>query len=75
METRELTIKVDAEAAKACAAASSEERKKINLPLSLRLSQVTAFSAPLEQVMRKISGVAQERDLTEEHLNDILREE
>jgi hypothetical protein len=75
METRELTIKVDAEAAKACAAASSEERKKIILPLSLRLSQVTAFSAPLGQVMREISGVAQERDLTEEHSSDLLREE
>jgi hypothetical protein len=75
METRELTIRVDAEAAKACAAASSEERKKINLLFSLRLSQVTAFSTPLEQVMRKISKGAQERDLTEEHLSDILREE
>ena len=28
-----------------------------------------------EQVVRKISEVAQERDLTEEHLSDILREE
>jgi hypothetical protein len=36
METREITIRVDAEAAKAYAAASAEEREKIDLLLSLR---------------------------------------
>jgi hypothetical protein len=75
METREITIRVDAEAAKAYAAASPEERKKIDLLLSLRLSQVTGPSAPLEQVMREISESAQERGLTEERLSEILREE
>jgi hypothetical protein len=75
METREITIRVDADAAKAYAAASAEEREKIDLLLSLRLSQVTGPSAPLEQVMREISESARARGLTEDKLNEMLREE
>jgi hypothetical protein len=75
MDTREITIRVDAEAAKAYAEAPPEEREKIDLLLSLRLSQVTGPSAPLEQVMRETSEAAQERGLTEVKLNEILREE
>jgi hypothetical protein len=75
MNTREITIRVDAEAAKAYAAASAEEREKIDLLLSLRLSQVTNPSAPLEQVMREISESARARGLTEDRLNEMLREE
>jgi hypothetical protein len=71
METREITIRVDA--AKAYAAASLEEREKIDLLLSLRLSQVTGPSAPLEQVMREISEAARVRGLIEEKLNEMLR--
>lgn len=75
MDTREITIRVDAEAAKAYAAAPPEEREKIDLLLSLRLSQVTGPSAPLEQVMREVSAAARERGLTEEGLSEMLREE
>jgi hypothetical protein len=75
METREITIRVDADAAKAYAAASAEEREKIDLLLSLRLSQVTGPSAPLEQVMREISESARARGLTEDRLKEMLREE
>ncbi len=75
METLEITIRVDAEAAKAYAEASAEEREKIDLLLSLRLSQVTSPSVPLEQVMREISEAARARGLTEEKLNEMLREE
>jgi hypothetical protein len=65
MEKREITIRVDAGAAKAYAAASPEEREKIDLLLSLRLSQVTGSSVPLKQVMREISEAARKRGLTE----------
>jgi hypothetical protein len=75
MDTREITIRVDADAAKAYAAASAEEREKIDLLLSLRLSQVTGPSIPLEQLMREISESAQARGLTEDRLNELLREE
>ncbi len=75
MDTREITIRVDAEAAKAYAAASSEEREKIDLLLSLRLSQVTGPSDSLEQIMRETSEAARKRGLTEERLSEMLREE
>ena len=75
MNTQEITIRVEAEAAKAYTAASAEEREKIDLLLSLRLSQVTGPSASLEQVMRETSEVARKRGLTEERLDEILREE
>jgi len=72
METREITIRVDADDAKAYTAASPEEREKIDLLLSLRLSQVTGPSAPLGRVMREISEAAQVQGLTEEKLNEAL---
>ncbi len=75
MDTREITIRVDADAAKVYAAASTEERGKIDLLLSLRLSQVTGSSEPLEQVMRETSKAAQNRGLSEEKLDELLREE
>lgn len=75
MDTREITIRVDAEAAKAYAAASLAEREKIDLLLSLRLSQVTGPSASLEQVMRETSEAARGRGLTEERLSEMLLEE
>lgn len=63
MDTREITIRVDAEAAKIYAAASAEKREKIDLLLSLRLSQVAGPSDSLEQVMREISEAARRRGL------------
>lgn len=65
MDTREITIRVDAEAAKVYAAASAEERGKIDLPLSLRLSEITGPAESLEQVMRETSRAAQNRGLTQ----------
>jgi hypothetical protein len=75
MDKREITIRVDSEAAKAYAAASAEERQKIDLLLSMCLSQVTGPSASLEQIMREISEAARARGLTEERLSEMLREE
>lgn len=75
MDTREITIKVDAKAADGYAAASAEERKKIDLLLSLRLSQVTGPSESLEQIMRETSAEARARGLTERELDELLREE
>ena len=75
MDTREIMIRVDAEAAEAYAAASPEEKEKIDLLLSLRLSQVTGPVAPLEQVMRETSEAARRRGMTEEKLDELLHEE
>ncbi len=65
MDTREITIRVDSEAAKVYASASAEEREKIDLLLSLRLSQVTGPSDSLAQVMRETSEAARRRGLAE----------
>ncbi len=73
MDTREITIRVGSEAAKAYKAASAEEREKIDLLLSLWLSQVTNTSSSLEQVMRKISKAACARGLNENELAELLR--
>ncbi|MFV1981482.1 MAG: hypothetical protein ACC655_10045 [Rhodothermia bacterium] len=43
--------------------------------LSLRLKQVAGPAAPLKQVMREISEKGQARGLTEEKLDELLREE
>ena len=75
METQEITIRVDPESARAYEAALPEERRKIDLLLSLRLKQVTGRTAPLKQVMREISEKAQVRGLTEEKLDELLRDE
>ncbi len=75
METQKITIRVDAEAARAYAAASPEERRKIDLLLGLRLGEVTSPAVPLEEIMRDISEKAQARGLTEERLDELLRAE
>jgi hypothetical protein len=68
-------VRVNAEAAKAYAAASAEEREKIHLLLSMRLSQVTRPSASLEQAMRETSDATQRQGMTGERLSEMFREE
>jgi len=75
METQEITIRVDSEAARAYETATPEQRRKIDLLLSLRLKQVTGPVAPLKEVMHEISEKAQARGLTEEKLDELLRDE
>ena len=74
MPVEEIRIRVDAEAANAYRAASEEERRKLDLLLSLRLKEATRSGASLEQIMREISRKAQERGLTPEILKSILDE-
>jgi hypothetical protein len=69
-----ITIQVTPEAAKAFRSASESERKKMELLLTLRLLEVTRARKPLEQVMREISRSAKERGLTEETLDDLLKD-
>lgn len=66
-----ITIQVTPEA---FLSASETERKKMELPLNLRLLEVTRARKPLEQVMRDISRSAKERGLTEEILDDLLKD-
>lgn len=75
METQEITIRVDPEAARVYQTATPEQRRKIDLLLSLRLKQVMGPVASLKQIMDEISEKAQARGLTEEKLDELLREE
>jgi hypothetical protein len=74
LNTEKITIEVTSEAAKAFRSASESERKKMELLLNLRLLEVTRARKPLEQVMREISQTAKERGLTEEILDDLLKD-
>jgi hypothetical protein len=75
VETQEITIRVDPDAAGAYLAASENERRKFDLLLSLRLQDVTQGGTSLESVMREISRGAQERGLTPEILQTLLNDE
>jgi hypothetical protein len=74
MQTQEITIRVDPDAASAYRAASEQERRKLDLLLSLRLQDVLRPGGSLKDLMRDISRKAQERGLTPEILETILHE-
>ena len=72
MLSQEITIRVDPEAASAYLTASEEDRRKLDLLLSLRLQDVTQPGESLEEIMRDISSRAQERGLTPEILGSLV---
>jgi len=70
----EITIRVDAEAARAYREAPDEQRRKLDLLMNLRLHDALRAGGSLKDLMRDISRKAQERGLTPEILESILRE-
>lgn len=74
MNAEPITIQVDPEAALAYRSVSDQERRKLDLLLSLRLREVTRPGASLEDVMDDISRNAQERGLTPDILQAMLDE-
>ncbi|HBI43939.1 MAG TPA: hypothetical protein DDY78_13970 [Planctomycetales bacterium] len=75
MENEEITIRVDTEAARAYRAASEQERRKLDLLLTLRLYDALHTSGTLQDLMRELSRKAQDRGLTPEVLESILNEQ
>ncbi|MBM4044775.1 MAG: hypothetical protein FJ279_06665 [Planctomycetes bacterium] len=75
MQTQEITIYVTPEAANIYKSASDQERRKLDVLLSLRLSEVSQPSRSLKEVMREASREARKRGLTEEVLNELLHEQ
>lgn len=75
MKTDQITIQVDAEAARAYRATSEEERRKIDSLLSLKLRSATRSQVSLKTYMDEISRRAKERGLTPEILDSLLDEE
>ena len=56
MQTEEITIRVDSQAAQAYRAAPDEERRKLDLLLSLRLQDALEPNGLLQDLMRKIGS-------------------
>jgi hypothetical protein len=76
MGTATISIEVDGEAARAFSAATGEERRKLQLLLSLRLRELTQTPArPLAQIMDEIGAVAEAAGLTPERLDQLLEDE
>ena len=76
MATTTVSFEVDADTARAFSAASAEDRRKLQLLLSLRLRELTARQArPLQEVIDEIGRSAEARGLTPEILESLLRDE
>ena len=75
METEQITIQVDAQAARAFKSASIEERRKLEALLSIRLSEMTRTRESLKAIMDEISQKAKERGLTPDILKAMLNED
>ena len=71
-----IALEVDADTARAFAAASAEDQRKLQLLLSLRLRELTTRAArPLKEVMDEIGRDAEARGLTPEILESLLRDD
>jgi len=75
MKGDRITVTVDPDVAKAYRAASEQQRRKLDLLVSLCLRQATQSGTSLEQVMREISESARQRGLTPEALESLLDED
>lgn len=75
MKTTEITIRVEPDVAQIYLAAPDEKRRKLDALLSLRLSEVTQSSRPLQEVIRDASAEAHANGLTPEILGELLHGE
>ena len=70
-----ITVSVDSEIAAAYRAASTIDRRKLDVLINLRLCEATRSGQSLQKVMLEISRNAQQRGLTPAILQDILNEQ
>ena len=74
-EQETITIRVARDAAQRFHAAPVEQQREMETLLGLRLHELTRQTPTLEEMMRRISQRAQERGLTPEALDEIVRHE
>jgi hypothetical protein len=74
MATEPITLEVDEAAARVFKNASPEERRTLEALVSLQLLEASTPRQSLRELMDIISQRAQERGLTEEILQEILKE-
>ena len=72
METKEITIRVSPQAASLYEAASVQDRRKLDLLLSLKLNEVRSSTRSLVEIMHEASAEAKTQGLTPELLQEIL---
>lgn len=72
METQSITIRVSPEAARVYNTATAEQQRKLEVLLSLKLTEVARAPRPLEEIMDEISRKAQARGLTPEILESLF---
>lgn len=75
METTMVTIPLDQETARLYYKASEQDRRKLQLLMRLLLKDFIVSPRPLKVVMDEIGRNAQERGLTPEILQDLLKDE
>ena len=71
MKNQEITIRVSPEAARFYQSASSQDRRKLNVLLSLQLSGLRKPARPIEDIMREASEEARKNGLTSEILTEL----
>ena len=74
MKTDEITIRVDADSARAFRSASEQDRQKLEVLLGLRLRESLSDQGSLLEIMDEISREAAANGLTPEILRSILKE-
>lgn len=74
MEAEEITVRVTPEAAQIYRCATEEQRRKLDLLVSLRLTETASPRRSLKEVIRDISEEAKARGMTPEILKEILDE-
>ena len=72
-ETEQITLRIDADLAKAYGKASAQDQSKLQLLLTLWLRELFVRSASLKSLMDRLSDKSQERGLTAEKLDTLLR--
>jgi hypothetical protein len=75
MTTEEITIRVDADTARAFKSTSAQERQKLELLLNLKLKESLIQSNSLLDIMDEISQEAIDNGLTPEILQSLLEDE
>src|SRR5262245_18688720 len=76
METATISIEVDADAARAFREAPAQERRKLEILLSLRLRELTTGpTRALKEIMDEICKESEARGLTPEILEKLLHDE
>ena len=76
MATSTISIEVDSAAAQAYSAASTEEKRKLQLLLNLRLRELmTGPPRSLKEVMDEMGAEAEANGMTSKILDNLLNEE